>query len=173
MDNQSKTLTRFAKSRRKWRKERIDKGLCVSCGRIPSVCASSHFCQRCKEVQKQYRADYRLKRAQAGLCVRCGKQNQSGELKQCKDCLFWHRLDGLRSAGVPELEIQKAIVAWDNFNGKCHGCGGVCGQWCLDHDHVRLVFRGILGDKCNRALGQLQDAPTTLRRLADYVERFL
>lgn len=39
-----------------------------------------------------------------------------------------------------------------------------------DHDHVTGVFRGIICNGCNVALGMLGDDPVHLRALAEYLE---
>jgi uncharacterized cysteine cluster protein YcgN (CxxCxxCC family) len=73
--------------------------------------------------------------------------------------------------GCPESEIQKALAAWNIFDGICQGCGTKCStKFDTDHDHLRLVFRGILGSKCNKTLGLMGDSPERLRLLATYAE---
>lgn len=61
--------------------------------------------------------------------------------------------------------------------------GGVCcicrhknehgKRLAVDHDHATGVIRGLLCDKCNRALGLMKDRPDNLRAAADYLERTL
>ena len=78
----------------------------------------------------------------------------------------------LRRAGCAESEVQKAIEAWKVFDGICQGCGNACSSvWVTDHDHLKLVFRGIIGESCNHALGKAKDSPKRLRALAGYLER--
>jgi len=78
----------------------------------------------------------------------------------------------LKRKGCAESEIQKAIAEWATFDGFCQACGLKCSSvWVTDHDHVRLTFRGIIGDACNHALGKVQDSPERLRALAKYLER--
>lgn len=40
-----------------------------------------------------------------------------------------------------------------------------------DHDHLTGAFRGWLCGFCNTALGLARDNPSTLRKMADYLER--
>lgn len=40
-----------------------------------------------------------------------------------------------------------------------------------DHDHATGLFRAYICSPCNLSLGHAKDNPTTLRRLADYLER--
>ena len=43
----------------------------------------------------------------------------------------------------------------------------------LDHCHEKKIFRGWLCMNCNLALGNVRDSAYILRRLADYVEKFV
>lgn len=58
--------------------------------------------------------------------------------------------------------------------------GGVCAvcrrppgaqRLHVDHDHATGEVRGLLCGPCNRAIGLVDDDPTRLRGLADYLER--
>jgi hypothetical protein len=40
----------------------------------------------------------------------------------------------------------------------------------LDHDHTTGEFRGFLCQKCNQAIGLLNDSPELLRIAAEYIE---
>lgn len=57
--------------------------------------------------------------------------------------------------------------------GLCPGCirplpeGKLCH---VDHCHKTGYVRALLCNKCNIVLGQAEDSPATLRRLADYLE---
>ena len=46
------------------------------------------------------------------------------------------------------------------------------GSWVLDHDHSSGKFRGWLCNKCNSALGWLQDDINYVRRALNYLENF-
>lgn len=42
----------------------------------------------------------------------------------------------------------------------------------FDHCHDSEKFRGWICDNCNKALGHARDNPETLRKLAEYLEKF-
>ena len=44
------------------------------------------------------------------------------------------------------------------------------GNWCLDHDHNTGEFRGWLCNRCNSALGWLDDDLDKLKRAVKYLE---
>jgi len=52
----------------------------------------------------------------------------------------------------------------------CSGCGAT-ENLHIDHDHIHGVVRGVLCHNCNTVL-TVHMTPTTLRRLADYLEPF-
>lgn len=55
---------------------------------------------------------------------------------------------------------------------RCAGCRKKKqGPWNTDHCHRTERVRGILCRPCNLALGFARDVPSTLRRLADYLEK--
>jgi len=85
------------------------------------------------------------------------------------------QLHRLRNAGVPEDEIKRAKLALIKFDGKCQICQSTdsktLGNFCLDHDHKTLKFRGIICGHCNSALGFVKDSLEVLRALITYIER--
>jgi hypothetical protein len=54
----------------------------------------------------------------------------------------------------------------------CEICGAT-EDLCWDHDHALNIFRGTLCERCNFAIGHLQDNPDLCRNAAEYLERFL
>ena len=46
-------------------------------------------------------------------------------------------------------------------------------QWCLDHNHDTGEARGWLCNKCNSAIGWLNDDATYTRRATEYLERYI
>ena len=88
---------------------------------------------------------------------------------------IWERefIRRFKKKGLSEIEVHKALTAWRTFDGVCQACGKICSkQFHTDHDHVNLIFRGIVGGECNQSLGLVKDSPERLRALANYLERF-
>ena len=88
-----------------------------------------------------------------------------------------HKRSCLQSAlrgrrGLPESEVQKAMAAYDAFDGICQACGFVCStQFDVDHNHVTHLFRGIVGHRCNIVLGWVKNDARRLQALIEYLER--
>ena len=55
-------------------------------------------------------------------------------------------------------------------SGNCPACGTFADPLHLDHDHATGEKRGWLCPACNTALGLLQDNPTTLQNLIEYLK---
>ena len=53
---------------------------------------------------------------------------------------------------------------------KCEVCQRSDKKICVDHDHNTGIVRGTLCVNCNLALGNLQDNPILIYRLASYLE---
>ena len=57
-------------------------------------------------------------------------------------------------------------------NGACRACLGVNGsgkRLAVDHDHDNMRVRGLLCEKCNLALGLLDEDPKRMLRLIEYI----
>jgi hypothetical protein len=71
------------------------------------------------------------------------------------------------------IGLEEYSEMFDEQGGKCV-CGATEGRLdrkslFVDHDHETGLIRGLLCNKCNRAIG-LVDDPASLRALADYIE---
>lgn len=87
-----------------------------------------------------------------------------------------HKLDRqnqrLKSKYGISLEIYNKMVA--DRNNKCDICGmdGSLvryGKLKVDHDHSTGEIRGLLCDKCNFAIGLLNDNPTLIGKVLEYL----
>lgn len=79
----------------------------------------------------------------------------------------------LRKHGISRAEWD---AMWQNQNGNCAGCLEplvIGARTHIDHCHDSGIVRGLLCSSCNLAIGKIKDRPTTLRRLAAYLERSL
>jgi len=92
-----------------------------------------------------------------------------------------HRSHIRRKYGITIEEFEEQAAAQDNL---CAACGCLQSQrqtgrhkkgqrrrLCIDNDHATGKIRGLLCDKCNRALGLLDDNLDKVRRLAIYLSK--
>lgn len=56
--------------------------------------------------------------------------------------------------------------------GACPICGDKPAMLVVDHHHESGAIRGLLCDRCNRALGHLKDSPGVCDRAAEYLRGF-
>ncbi len=71
------------------------------------------------------------------------------------------------------MDFEDWARLFESQSGKCRGCfRGLPQDWRthVDHDHASGHVRGLLCNDCNMVLGRVKDDPSTLRRLAEYVE---
>jgi hypothetical protein len=127
-------------------------------------------------------------------CVCCGDSSDEVEWlrhktgtpmgNKCHPCLRIYRtatvhlLEGYRDRRrllrLARRERAYNVVYEDQLvlqTGCCAGCGRAFDELlCFDHNHRSGQFRGLLCDRCNKALGLVDDDPEILRSLAVYVE---
>jgi hypothetical protein len=115
------------------------------------------------------------------FCVRghdtaiCGRYKNS----TCRACAVNHkpRTDQIRNWHYKNtfgITLEEYNTMFIEQKGLCLGCykhQSDCQRALhVDHDHKTGKIRGLLCHECNSALGYIKDSPTTLRRLADYIE---
>lgn len=98
----------------------------------------------------------------------------------------WAQKRTLRHLHKMTMDEWQARLA--NQNYRCAICqtiypGGRDSQWHLDHNHAcpnhsprkscPKCWRALLCSRCNLALGNANDDPTLLRKMADYIEKYL
>jgi hypothetical protein len=77
----------------------------------------------------------------------------------------------LRRYGITLFEYDKML---DEQGGVCKICKEPPSKrfsLSVDHDHETGRVRGLLCGNCNFALGYAKDNPSTLRKMADYLEK--
>lgn len=72
----------------------------------------------------------------------------------------------LYAYGLDELGYQALL---DSQNSRCAICGERASPLAVDHDHRTGQIRGLLCDRCNRAVGHLQDSPGICLKAAEYL----
>jgi hypothetical protein len=123
-------------------------------------CGSRHFCPmhlaRFKKYGEPGEAD--RKKASAGAAI--------------WDTLeYRRRYNRLKIYGLRPEEFDALL---ERQNSRCAVCRSATPgnkTLCVDHDHVTGQVRGLLCDKCNRAIGLLRDDPSVLKRAREYMLR--
>jgi hypothetical protein len=69
------------------------------------------------------------------------------------------------------LERQGGVCVGCGLLPRGGGKGNANGKLFVDHDHETDDIRGLLCQGCNAAVGLVYDSPSTLRKLAAYLER--
>ena len=87
-----------------------------------------------------------------------------------KDPMVKRRAELLRVYGIT---LEEWYDIYDSQNGVC----AICKQECktrkslsVDHDHETGDIRGLLCNRCNRALGLFRDDPEVLKNATRYLE---
>jgi len=123
-----------------------------------------------------------------------------GRMTQCKKCRKaydtkrqperarymkkWRAKNGVRQHAYQvrldyKIPIGGYLKLLEEQGGACAACrkaetltgpSGSPRRLSVDHDHTTGRVRGLLCNACNRAIGLAKDDPTTLRRLAEYLE---
>ena len=139
------------------------------------------ICSSCKK-QKQFedfRRDNRKKDKSTAKCKECLRKNEHSR----------YRLNDLTRKSNRSLQLQKTYgMSYEEFHNLYEqqlGCCAICKTSlvllgttetkykvaCVDHNHITGKVRGLLCNKCNRALGLFKDNITILKLAAEYLEK--
>ena len=92
------------------------------------------------------------------------------ECKECERELTRIRQQIKKSAPPPPAGHTCPIC--QRSSSEVLGEGGKkSGEWCCDHDHNTNQFRDWLCHSCNRALGNMNDDISMLKRAIEYLEK--
>lgn len=131
-----------------------------------SITWNGYLTWKCKPCQATYARDYREKNRERKRAVDRDHYHNNKEM---------HRNSYLqRTYGISLEDFNQYL---EEQEGKCKICDkrptgkGIGGRLHVDHDHETGVYRGLLCNNCNLALGNLQDSSELLRKAADYLDR--
>jgi len=127
----------------------------------------------CPECQRDFIVSFINKKYCSNVCM--NKFNKRNYYQNNKDKWEenWKRRTinrRLKQFGITEEEYTEMVVSQD---GKCD----ICGQHpskkslCVDHDHKTGKVRGLLCDKCNTGIGNLEDNITYLKNSIKYLKK--
>jgi hypothetical protein len=119
------------------------------------------YCRKChSQMQKEkYQKD---PMAKVKRQIRAGRRKDRDPLVQRKSEL--KRLYG--------ITLEDYVNLFSIQNGVCAICLEICKtkkSLSVDHDHVTGKIRGLLCNRCNRAIGMLQDNTDILDRAKKYI----
>lgn len=111
-----------------------------------------------------------------------------GRHSWCNECHRNHRKDAPPLS--EEQKKQKAIanriswmekeygvspeeydVLYKKQGGQCCICRIKCELLCVDHDHITMVVRGLLCQKCNKGLGCFEDDKARMQEAINYLAK--
>jgi hypothetical protein len=126
-------------------------------------------------------------------CTRCGhegpledfakdKRAKYGRRNTCKPCMnkntkAWQDVPGNRKNSILKGTYGITLEEYEERLEAQGGCCAICYRspqevekaLGVDHNHETNQIRGLLCDKCNFALGHLNDDPDLLIRAASYL----
>jgi Recombination endonuclease VII len=118
------------------------------------------------------------------VCVRCLKSKPSDRFeprrRTCRDRVnAANRAKGRRTYTSDRQRLYEYGMQPDAYRnlvflqaGRCLVCGRIPEKLVVDHDHTTGTVRGLLCDRCNRALGHLKDDAGNCERAAEYLLGF-
>ena len=140
----------------------------------------STWCAACMRTKEKKRSP-ESKRTRSEYSKEWYQRTKPLRLAQAKEYRDTHkplmRLSNFKQHYDLTQEQLDYIIAWKE--GKCAACGVALvevGQGTdrgvVDHDHSNDKFRAILCYPCNHVLGHAKDNPETLRKCAEYLEKW-
>ena len=132
------------------------------------------LCKACTESRNIANIERCKKAKETGCCPNHINRKVEVGRSICLECRTRMRLRDLLNSGLSEEEVRKAEQALENFDGFCQCCGSPRPRainWRLDHDDKNKIFRGIICNGCNSAIGHAEDDPEKLELMAKYIRR--
>lgn len=113
---------------------------------------------------------YQKKRYPTVAKVRCAKQREYN----ARNPLANRRGNLMKSYGIT---LEQYNIMFESQGGVCLICGcpeiikrkGKIKNLAVDHNHITGKVRGLLCQKCNQALGLLNENPVVIKSLLEYI----
>lgn len=155
-------------AQKRCRDKKKQKGICRDCSNVALVGRS--LCQPCIDRSHSRSAARRADRGRQGLCVGCPNRRREGKkyCQQCADQRVRERRE--RLTGWTPDHYEAALVEQDN---RCAICQVLFTDTPhADHQHIEPPKpRGLLCEKCNWAIGLLNDSAGLCDAAAEYLRR--
>lgn len=148
---------------------------------------------RCKVCTGSYKKDWRAQNPEQesatvaawreankeAIQVRSARYRKANKKRLQERDTEWRKANPEKMKGY--YFKHKYGITWERYlemlaaqGGKCAVCRHPCsthGRLSVDHCHTFGTVRGLLCQRCNSALGLMEDDPARLRAAADYLER--
>ncbi len=86
------------------------------------------------------------------------------------------RKQGIKNKDGSDFQNTDYIMAWAIADGRCQICriknDELKKKLFADHDHVSGIFRGLLCNNCNLAIGNVKENKDILKSAISYIEAF-
>jgi hypothetical protein len=143
------------------------RGFCVACyyrflrrGDLISGTQTKRFRHRLTEVNETERL---------AVCAECGPVKIRKKGQTVRNLTRWRcAVDANHRSKLYKQAYRASKRA--QMSDRCDVCGSA-EDLCWDHDHTTGLFRGTLCDKCNLALGLLEDSADRCLSMAKYLAR--
>lgn len=97
-------------------------------------------------------------------CVECDKNVRTARKLKAKETRL------IKEYGMDFRQLEDMLNAQDHKCKICQADVATERQHHIDHCHTSGIVRGILCNRCNQAIGLMQDSPEILRSAANYLE---
>ena len=103
------------------------------------------------------------------------KKGLLGRKAVCRQCSYdpaYGRKRNLKRYGMTVSEFDSRFESQGSRCLICHSDDPYGREFVVDHDHNTGKVRGILCNKCNPAIGMMDDDPDRLEAAAKYIRKF-
>lgn len=106
-----------------------------------------------------------------------GKAHKYERMNWCKDCKNkFQRENNAINLAKGKYQFAKRYGITSDEYGKCMATSTICEicgipkELCYDHDHLTMLFRGVLCRSCNKAIGALGDTSALVYKAYLYLK---